>query len=516
MRLACFRASRRRARRGLERASLVCLLATAGCDVFDDQLERRVASETMAKTGCQAHADCGAQPSRACVKSSGECVAIESPDCALRGGDLEGDAIVLGALFATTGPTAGTNLARLESALLAVEEINAVGGVPGPGTSKRHLALVACDAQVDVRRAARHLVDELKVPAIVGPNTSQDTIGVSNEISVKGGTLLLTPSAVASSIADLMDNDLTWMMAPSDEQRAPLMVQQINQLEADLRAVRGERPIKLSIIHRNDALGMGTRVGLNTLTLNGESLVQNQTNGAVSIEAYDPNLADQGALVERQRAFAPDIVVLGGLAEGIDRILVALEQRWSAGAKPYYLLIDSLKGPELLKAVTGNDDLRKRVRGTGIVPTARSTPVFEAFQLAYQTKYPGKAATVTGMGPSYDAVHALAYALAFTRDQPPSGASIARGLDKLHDGALEVELASTKILAAFYELAAGKPITAVSTFGPLHWDDRGAPFGGAVEVWCIADASQPRYGSSGLTLDLETLTYAGEYRQCER
>ena len=497
--------------------ALLTACALSACDVFDEELEQRVSPQAATAAGCKGHAECTGSPDnpQACV--AGACVALASEDCTLGAGDLSGDAIVIGALFQTTGPAAATNVARQQSALLAVEEINAVGGVPAAGVGTRHLALVTCDAALDVKRAARHLVDVLKVPAIVGPNTSQDTIAVTGEISAPGGTLLLTPTAVASSIADLVDENLTWMMVPSDEQRAPLMREQINALEAALRSERERSEIRLSVIYRNDALGLGTRVGLNSLVLNDRSLVLNQsaTPPTALLEPYAPALVDAQALVDRQSAFAPDIVVLGGTAEAIEHIMVPLEQGWGEGPRPYYILIDSLRGPELLNAVASNDDLRRRVRGTGIVPTTRSAPVYDAFRLAYQSRYPGQPSSSTGMGPSYDAVHAIAYAIAATHMEPVTGASIARGLGRLHGGALAVPVQSTKILSAIRELSQGKSIDAVGTYGPLQWDARGSPAGGRVEVWCIAGGAQPSYAGSGLTFDLETRRSQGEYKQCE-
>jgi branched-chain amino acid transport system substrate-binding protein len=496
------------------------MLSAIGCDVFDEQLERRVAAQQSAERECDTHADCAIASSAAslCVEPGGRCAAVESEDCKLVEGELGSDTIVLGALLATSGPTAATNLARQKSAQLAVREINGVGGVPGVGASGRHVALVACDAAVDVRRAARHLVDDLRLPAIVGPNTSQDTIDVSSEISARGGALLMSPTAVASSIASLNDAHLTWVMVSSDEQRAPLMRRQIVRLEEQLRAARVERPIRLSVIYRQDALGLGTRVGLNPLVLNGQTLLQNQTASppTVVLEPYDSKLPNQDAIVERQVAFAPDIVVLGGTAEAIEEIMVPLEQRWEGSSRPYYLLIDSLRGPELLTTVAGSDELRRRIRGIGTVPTKRSAEVHDAFRLAYQTEYPGELATATGMGPSYDAVHAIAFAIAARHSEPVTGASIARGLARLHGGELEVPVESTKILSAFHELSLGRSIDAVGTYGAFNWDSRGAPLGGSVEVWCIAGGAQPRYESSGLTFDLGTLRSEGADRDCDQ
>src|SRR5262249_48148690 len=144
------------------------------------------------------------------VQSIGKCVELLSPDCKTITGDyMVDDAILLGTLFTTSGTTGATNIQRQQSATLAFEEINAKTGLPPQtaGGSRRPIVVLSCD-ESNPTRAATHLVEELRVPAIVGPNTSSDTINISSTISVKGGTVMMTPSAVASSIADLDDKDL--------------------------------------------------------------------------------------------------------------------------------------------------------------------------------------------------------------------------------------------------------------------------------------------------------------------
>jgi ABC-type branched-subunit amino acid transport system substrate-binding protein len=504
---------------------LLALLGTlAACDVFDESLARRLQSvdgggAASAPLECKSHAQCADRPDgpTACVLPEGRCVKLKSDACPTITGELTGDAIVLGSLFSVSGAQGMTNLPRQQSVMLAVGAINSVGGVPGPGTTKRPLVLVSCDEAADLNGASEHLIKQLKVPAIVGPNVSQDVITVSNKYSVAGGTVLISPTAVASSIADLTDNDLTWIMVPSDEQRAPLMIQQIQEIETDLRVQRPDRPIKLAIIHRSDALGMGTRVALNSLVLNEKTLAENVSPnvGSVVIEPYTADAANQETLVSRQLAFAPDIVVMAGLAEAITQVMVPLETRWQGLPRPYYILIDSLKVPELLTATGDNDDLRKRVRGTGIVPTARSGEVLDAFRVDYQTKFPTSPTTISGMGPAYDATYAIAYALAATRDMPVSGASVSAGLKKLSAGGNAIEVSSTKILAAFQQLTSGKSIEAIGTYASLEWDAHGAPLGGRVEVWCVASGKPAAtYASSGLTMDLKTMKLDGDYTQC--
>jgi hypothetical protein len=214
--------------------------------------------------------------------------------------------------------------------------------------------------------------------------------------------------------------------------------------------------------------------------------------------------------------FQPDIVVLAGTAEAITAVMNPLETAWPAAApRPQYVLIDSVKVPNLLTSAATNPDLRSRVRGTGLTPGTASTSVLNAFNLDYIARY-GMPTTASGVGPSYDATYAIAYALAATKDLPVSGANIAKGLRKLAGGATPIEVGGSKVLSAFSKLGAGENISAIGTFVPLEWDDRGAVVGGTIEMWCIGvPAGAPAYGSSGLKYDIKTGMVSGEFKPCQ-
>jgi len=377
-----------------------------------------------------------------------------------------------------------------------------------------------------LNRVGEHLITNLRVPAIVGPNTSQDTLDLSKNISVQSGTLVLTPTAVASSVAELMDNDLTWLMVPSDVQRGPLMINQINQIEEELRIARNKQYIKLGIIYRDDAVGAGTYGALQNMTFNGVSLSHAINVGVgmnVLIDKYSSMVPP--TLVNRYAdEFKPDILVLAGLAEVITTFMNPFEDRLPDGGveRPYYVFTDQLKGPDLINSITGipgqrpaNPGLRGRVRGTGITPGTKSQGVHTAFELDYGVTF-GQPPTASGAGPSYDAATAIVYALAATRDMPVTGANIAKGLRKLSGGATEIEVKATNVLQAFNRLGAGENINAIGTFLPYEWDERGAVVHGTIEIWCIGQVgTSAAYSSAGLFLDIKTGVITGMYSQCQ-
>ncbi|HEX2874389.1 MAG TPA: hypothetical protein VHP33_24210 [Polyangiaceae bacterium] len=481
-----------------------------------------IATQNAAETGAGGAANDG-PVAAVCVQPEGRCETLLSEDCNTITGDYLNDrAIILGSLFSTMGAQAATNIPRQQAAALAIEQINAVGGVPSGKTSAdaRPLVMVSCDESTNLVRAAEHLVKDLGVPAIVGPNTSQDTLDVSTKVTVPGGTVVITPTAVASSITALGDNDLTWLMVPSDVQRAPLMIAQLGALETKLKEERELTQVKLGIVFRNDALGIGTRTSLNELVLNGKSLTDPVNLGNhVEIDGYSATAADLQTLVTKYLEFKPDIIVLAGTAEAITKVMVPLEAQWVGDVRPHYVLIDSTKVPELLTATTNNDDLRFRIRGTGITPgpTGKDTPAeaYNGFKIDYDIRYPGGTSTISGMGPAHDAAYAIGLALAATKDKPVSGATIAAGLRMLAGGSTKITTLGTNLLPAFQKLSAGTGITTVGSFGVLDWDANGAVKGGTLEMWCIGGtAAKPAYQSSGLLFDIMSAKESGTYKQC--
>jgi hypothetical protein len=361
-------------------------------------------------------------------------------------------------------------------------------------------------------------------------------LDVSSQVTIPGKTLVLSPSALADSITGLPD-DLTFLMVPSDVQRGPLMVReqpvsptrvepvgQVRALEAQIKTERTKDTIKLGIVYRDDALGVGTRDSLSTLTLNGASLAS-QLASNVRVRPYKPSsiAADTAAIVELFTDFLPDIVVLAGTAEVVSQVMIpleiALEAKDSALLRPYYVLIDSGRVPELRDAtkqppvpatIPDPESLRKRVRGTGITPGGAQR-VFDLFTTDYATAYPDRPgdALNTGVASSYDAAVAIAFAIAANQDKPVTGPNLAAGLRQLAGGTGQFNTGPATLRQAMQALASGERITAMGTFGPLAWDSEGAVLGGTLEVWCVGNDDARTFKSAGLTFDLLTQSASG-------
>jgi ABC-type branched-subunit amino acid transport system substrate-binding protein len=525
--------------------------AGSGCVAFGHEID----PESI--PGCTSNAACTAQMSAGgptvpavCIHdNTPHCVQITSPDCTIVNGDYNDDnATLIASLLSTTGAQASTNIPRQQAAIMAVLDINASnasGGIlqsPAPGDTRK-LVMVSCDEVANFSRVTTHLVSELHVPAIVGPNLSQHmldltignpTMGVPSAAQL--GTALLSPAAVAAAIATVPDNGLSFMMVPSDIQRVPLLKARINAVEAQLRTAREKSTIKLGIWYRNDALGEGTRDGLTSLKINGGTLANAINTGTARQDGYDLASTDHSAAIQSYLSFKPDIIVIIGTAEAITYFVNPLEAEWKskmpAVPRPYYIAIDSTKVPDLLTAVTGNDDLRLRWSGTGVAPPAESQQVFGAFQIAYGQRFEdangnAQLATQSGMGPAYDAVYTIALALVGKHDV--RGSSIVDGMPRLSSNTAACTYDAAGIQAPCFTvsdhgrtlytnmaaLLNNMPVTEIGTFGRLEWDQQGNKTSGLIEVWCIdATGAKPIYASSGLTYDVKTQMTSGAYTQC--
>lgn len=480
-------------------ACALALLAVllSGCDralgIHEFSLQAQADQPATGTVACVTHSECSLQPADGGTVfqndfcHAGRCVSLLSEDCeTITGPADDSRAVLIGSLFATSGAQRQTNLARQRSAVLAVEQINAAGGVRTSLVGfARPLALVSCDTVRNLTRAARHLIDDLGVSAIVGPNTSQDTLDLSRQISIESGTLLVSPTAQAASIADLLDHDLSWLMVPNDAQRMPLMAARINALEAQLKEERPGRPLRLGIVLRDDVLSQGARAGLSSLLWNGEPVTGASEN--LRIDNYAPSGEGLAPLVEEYVVFAPDVVVMVGTAETVSLIMGPLERDWLARVRPHYVVTDSSKVPELIELVRGKEDLRARVTGIGVLPTDEAAPNLAAFASAYEQRFGADHGSVFGTGQAYDTVYALTLAFAGARQTTAArGEDLARGLRTLYGGAETFALRPANLSTAQDALLSGQAIRALGSFSPLRWDERGALLEGTVEVFCLA------------------------------
>jgi ABC-type branched-subunit amino acid transport system substrate-binding protein len=521
----------RKSHRTLALCGLVCV---AGCDAVLGLSKFSVhdsADAGLAAKACTRNADCSTagdaqtEATDHCVTTQQRCARLLSADCQTVTGPMQADdAILIGSLLSVQSSQA--SLMRQRSALLAVEEINAAGGIPSDAGHARPLVLLSCDASEDVTRAATHLIADLDIHAIVGPDSIRDPVPLATKLAIPNGVLMISPTLSPADSADLSDNDLLWTMVPNDLQRAALMIDQVKALESALKVQRDNPDLKLSIVTPEGAVGASAISSLNTLTFGGEPLFRPSNLGkSVRIDLFGDSATEQQTLVDDYAKFAPDIVVLLGGPEEISGLMEPLERAWSGDGGthaaptselPHYLLTDVAKGPELLALFTKRPDLAPRVRGVGVTPASVSLDESSAFTRAYRQRFGMLEGLPADASASYDAIYALSLAIASRINAAVSGIDIAAGLRQLMGGDSSIALGSAALPAACETLRADKPLSVIGSLAPLLWDERGAVKAGTLDTWCVAhDESGLSFSSAGRQLDVASQNLVGVFTDCD-
>lgn len=437
----------------------------------------------------------------------GQCVPAITADCQRAGGDLKGDnQIIVGALLGVTG----TGPTRVNSLELAIDEINAAGGVPDPDQCKpaRKLAFVHCDdtnagdagLATDRVRGGNHLLKDLRSPVIVGSSTSGITLDVATTLTVPNKAMQFAPSSTAISITDFAASPdgtrLLWRAAPSDVGQSSALQKVFAQVEA---IVNKGATVKVALVTKSDAYG----TGIATAFRNGLLIAGAPATTQVTAISYDttpagataPNQSITNALGALKSA-APDIIVMAGTTELTQFILVPYENERTSQPLPYYILADGQKKDDLVAdfngvtgvgyaAITGDKaSLHNRIRGTqpGVV-TQQLTQNF--FNFGYKSRYPNNAVLSYGMAGTYDIGYMIAYAAAAAKGQPITGTLLAQNMQFLVGGTDEIDVGSAALARGMTAMINGTKVDFNGASGPLDFDLTKGEAPSDYSVWCV-------------------------------
>jgi len=476
---------------------------------------------------CRAHSDCPGPTGRAnatfCT-SERRCAQLQSEDCGpLAGAELDPHALVIGSMFAISGPDAPVELARQRAVQLAVEEINERGGIPARGRAEpRSLLLIGCDSSVSVDRAATQLA-ALDARAIIGLTDSEQLLQVVRVHAIAASMVTLSTAIAPDSVNSLLDADLAWLMALTVEQRIPLLETMLRSLQEHLRVERAA-PLRLALMFRYDGAGRAGLAALREHELDGIQLgAPEQHAGRIRVDRYPDNAEAAQALVSTYRSFAPDIIVMLGRGDDASGFMNPLEQSYERDGetvRPHYLLTEASQGSSLIDLAHLLPSLRERVHGVGAAVPESSQPTWEAFQRRYFTRWNDVQAAAPRVAAAYDAVYGLAYAIASIEAEHEVGGRIAQALHWLEapeqTAAPVFEVGPDSLAMSFSRLIGSERIGVYGASGELHWDGLGALPSGALEVWCLeASSGAIRFGSAPLAYNVASQRYEARAASCD-
>ncbi len=426
---------------------------------------------------CETSADClaaNAVVPRACIEltpgdqTTATCVPLTTPDCPVilpigPSGELwrenleAPNSIVLGG-FALLGQQLFSSFSRNYDMALT-EFTQEYGGVPGPNSTSRPLVMVVCDNNFTedpgkVRTSTRHLVDDLRVPAIVAgllPGDLQTAFNETRNSDVNTNVFFMSPLDADSAVASLEDQNLVWNLLPSGKYVAPvygpLLLRTIQYLQTSDRVMSGET-IRVAVAVAPDQRTLGD-IGEaleDILQFNGKTFDENLTDGNLLqinvISSYEDPDAPLTAEIDAIMDFAPHVIIEVGARELFDTIMPAIEGTWATEhptqERPFYIL-SPYHYDGIAQAVHANrmpDELYLRMAG---VNWASTVPQYQQVLDDYNQRWDRMFTDMRGVRGRenwYDAPWWVIYAIAAgaRRLERFDGLDLADGMDRLKSG----------------------------------------------------------------------------------
>lgn len=291
--------------------------------------------------------------------------------------------LTVGALLALSGPGAPFGTAARTAVELAVNEINANGGVGG-----RPVRLVIRDEGADGDTASRAVDELLRVgtDVVVGPMSSLVTPIVLPAL-VEGGVVACSPTATAASLDSFPDDGLFVRTVASDSLQAVALA----------RVVERTGIGSASIVHLDDPYGR-PMASIVTAELESRGIT---VPAVVSVDANDDSYDDE---VAGRLAGSGAVVVIGDEGTGLRMVDAVLE---GAGPDLQVVVNDAVRPALTSRAAVqlGSEDL---ARLSGVSP--RLTLPLGPFRDTYLARAPS--ATGLSAANAYDCVTMLALAAA--------------------------------------------------------------------------------------------------------
>jgi serine/threonine-protein kinase len=469
---------------------------------------------------CASSAECVARLGGApalCRKDDGACVALANDACEVLAepADVGNDATVwIGALWPHKRADPEHYGRRSANAIeLARRDFaEASGGLPParPGGPRRPIAIVLCDDRDDPERAAAHLVDDLRVPAILGFGTSKEVLDLAPSLFIPRGVLAVVATGSATTIRDLPRRPgeprlVVRASLATDAYSWPFAALVERVIEPELRAsLPPGEPVRVALLRHDSFVGhitAGSRI--RELRFNGKSVAD---NGDAFLQIARPNYlvggdftAENERIARAIAAFRPHVVLDMPPNPGL---VAAVERAWPASAaiRPRYLLEDTWS--DLREGVLDwrRDGLAARMYPVDLV----STPATLRFALRYNEVFTPRVTPATAPTTPYDAFYLVAYAAAALGDQPITGRALAGALERLLPPGEPIEVGSAGIHPAFLALAAGRKIDLQGAATPLDLDLETGETSGAFALYCLVPprgAGAARLVESGMVFD---------------
>ena len=401
---------------------------------------------------------------RGLLLALGAAIALVAGTLAACGGEEERAPLRIGVLLVNSETQTDTALDRLRAFKLAIKHVNEAGGVFG-----QPVEVVEGDT-LNPQEEARRLIEEEGVHAIVGPNSSANSLLVV-EIAAPAGVLVISPSASSPLLTTNEDGDLFFRTVLSDIAQGPAL--------AGLTRERGFENV--GVIYRDDAWGQGLV----------KAFQEAWTGGIVTVNAPTELRESYLDLIEESaREGAQALVLLTFRPEAE----VILREALESGLYDQFLFGDALRVVELAEAVGGGR--LAGMYGTVSGPS-HENPSTVIWDEAFRDEY-GRVTEATYVKESYDA--AIAIALAAEAAGKAEGTAIRDALRGIGSAPGEqVRPGVEGIARALGVIQDGGEVDYEGASVSMDWDEHGDLRRGHLGIW--------RFTADGAIEDVDVIAY---------
>jgi branched-chain amino acid transport system substrate-binding protein len=249
--------------------------------------------------------------------------------------------------------------------------------------------------------------------------------------------------------------------------------------------------LRVAVVHKGDAYGSGLAAAIfKNLQFNGTNAASNKPDYYLEYDYGDPakiSEADQKAkladAVKQVLAFKPHILIEIGTAEAVTDFFKPVETGWPAGEpiRPRHVVSDGMQIPEIVTAINGNAELRKRVFGTIAGTTGGN---FDVFRNAYGVAFKDGSTPDSYAASAYDAAYLLAFAVAGVGNGRLDGKAIDAALHKVVNKKTPINVGRDDLNNG-YKAMAGDGIDFDGASGPLDFDVTRGEAPADIQVWCV-------------------------------
>ena len=231
-------------------------------------------------------------------------------------GNVNGS-LELGQLASQTGPLSNIAQSLTVPVTMAVDEINAGGGVLGKPVTYT-LADDATDPNV-ASESLEGLLEDSKVDAIMGPTSSGITLNIIEEVR-RRNVLMCSGSNTSAELSTTDSRGFYFRTTPSDRLQGPALG----------KLVLEDGRKKVGILARRDTYGLGLASSVKKTLENGHAKV-------VADVSYDPDATSFDREVQKVVDKKPDaVIVLGFESDGSDIVRTLMAKGLSPQQFPIY------------------------------------------------------------------------------------------------------------------------------------------------------------------------------------